>query len=282
MTRVVGAATVGSTFLGQSRLTAPLTPLRRVISLMKCSALFLVAALVASVSGFSSPSSGGTRLNEIGATVSELSRVEFLRNVALVTVGATTSSLVFPMEPAMARGRATLEFTYERYVPRIIAGGEFYKKDFQALVAKADWKGIQNALAEPPKKTKEDRTKEDGGIAERAAQAGKFSDARVLVACELFAGSFSDNSISPKTKKMKAEVDELREVVNEMLLVAREGSGEDVDGGGVLGFGAKKSSQDELRKRVRDLYVRGGTAYNKFIFAANEDLAVRFAKLPYL
>jgi hypothetical protein len=248
---------------------------------MKCTAPFLVAGLVASVSGFSSPSAGGPRLHEIGAPVAEQSRVEFLRNVALVAVGATTSSLVFPMEPAMARGRATLEYTYERYVPRIIAGGEFYKKDFQALIAKADWKGIKNALAEPPKKTKEDRSKEDGGIAERAAQAGKFSDARVLVACELFAASFSDNSISPKTKKMKAEVDELREVLNEMLLIAREGSGEDV-GGGVFGFGAKKASQDELRKRVRDLYVKGGTAYNKFVFAANEDLAVRFPKLPYL
>ena len=53
----------------------------------------------------------------------------------------------------------------------------------------------------------------DGGVAARAAQAGDFSDAKVLTAMDLLASQFSDNSISPKTKAMRAEVETLREVV---------------------------------------------------------------------
>jgi len=83
---------------------------------------------------------------------------------------------------ASARGFATLEQAYERYSPRIRAGGEFYRKDLKVLVAKNDWAGIQNALQEPPKRRKEDLTKADAGVAARARQAGEFSDARVLVA----------------------------------------------------------------------------------------------------
>jgi hypothetical protein len=140
-----------------------------------------------------------------------------------------------------------LDHAYDRYVPRIIDGGEFFKKDMALMIAKADWAGIKFALAESQrgtKRTKEDRYKADGGFVERAARAGKFSNSRVLVACELFATNFSDNSISPKTKARKKEVDELRTVVNEMDLVARQALGEDT------GAGLK-----ELSRNMKQLYV---------------------------
>jgi hypothetical protein len=121
----------------------------------------------------------------------------------------------------------------------------------------------------------------DGGIAGRAAQAGKFSDSRVLVACDLFASTFSDNSISTKTKVMKKEVEELRAIVSEMNLIARQALGEET-GSGFFGIGAKKSGKDELSRRTKELFIQGGTAWNRYIFAANEGLPVQLSKLPYL
>jgi hypothetical protein len=105
-------------------------------------------------------------------------RPEFFQAVA---VGSVAAVGLLP-RVASARGFATLEQAYERYSPRIRAGGEFYRKDLKVLVAKNDWAGIQNALQEPPKRRKEDLTKADAGVAARARQAGEFSDARVLVA----------------------------------------------------------------------------------------------------
>ena len=208
-----------------------------------------------------------------------VSRDDFLKTTSAVVAGAA-ASYVLPA-PASARGRATLEQSYDRYAPRILAGGEFYSKDLRKLVEKSDWAGIKNALREPPKRSKEDKSKVDGGIAERAAQAGGFSDARVLVAADLFASAFSDNSISTKTKKMKTEVETLREIVQGMDLAARQGLGE-VGGGGLFGFGSKKPSQSELSKTVRELYTKGGNAWNKYIFVANEELPVQLQKLPYI
>ena len=199
------------------------------------------------------------------------------------TVAVASSSLFFAsVEPAVARGRATLDQAYERYTPRILTGGNFYKNDLRLLVQNSDFQGVKDALAEPPKKTKEDRAKADGGTSERASKAGGFSDARVLVACDLFAATFSDNSISPKTKAMKNEVDELRSVVEAMSLAARQGLGEETGGGGLFGFGAKKPTKDELSRKLKELYIQGGTAWNRYIFAANDGLPVQLQKLPYL
>ena len=206
----------------------------------------------------------------------ESTRADFFKQAALASV------VFLPVTPAQARGRATLDYAYERYTPRIIDGGEFFKKEFRNMIAKNDYEGIKLSLAEPPKKTKQDRAKIDGGVSERAAQAGKFSDARVLVACDLFASTFSDNSISPKTKAMKKEVEELRSIVNEMELVARQALGEDTGGGGFFGLGAKKPSKEELSRKMKELYVRGGTSWNQYIFAANDGLPVQLNKLPYL
>lgn len=208
--------------------------------------------------------------------MAETSRANFLQ-------AACTAGLAFclPTEATYARGRATLDYAYERYVPRIIEGGEFFKKELLSMIGKSDWSGIKSSLAEPPKKTRSDRSKADGGVADRAAQAGKFSDARVLVACDLFASSFSDSSISQKTKDMQKEVKELREVIMQMDLVARQALGEETPGG-FFGIGAKKSSKEELSKRMKQLYLQGGQAWNRYIFAANDGLPVQLNKLPYL
>ena len=70
----------------------------------------------------------------------------------MMAAGVTTSALFIGEQPAMARGRATLEFAYEKYVPRITAGGDFYKGKMKGMIGSSDFTGIKNALAEPPKK----------------------------------------------------------------------------------------------------------------------------------
>mmetsp|Transcript_32405 Transcript_32405/g.71157 ORF Transcript_32405/g.71157 Transcript_32405/m.71157 type:complete len:274 (+) Transcript_32405:158-979(+) len=199
---------------------------------------------------------------------------------ASATIGIGAS---FAPSPSFARGRATLEAAYDRYTPRIVTGGEFYAKELKKMIEKNDWEAIKAATSDPPKKTKADRSKLDGGVAERAAQAGQFCDARVLTAADLYAAAFSDNSISPKTKAMKAEVMKMRDAVTGINSAAREALGEGKSGGGGLfGLGGKKASQTDLAKVIRKLYVDGGNAYNAYIYAANEELPLQLKKLPYL
>jgi len=112
--------------------------------------------------------------------VTDTSRQDFIKSVSVTGVAAT-ASLLF-QEPAFARGRATLEQSYQRYAPRVVAGGQFYNGELRKLIEKGDFEGIKNALQEPPKRKKEDLNKPDAGVAERARQAGGFSDARVLTA----------------------------------------------------------------------------------------------------
>eukprot|EP00542_Grammatophora_oceanica_P010299 CAMPEP_0194029710 /NCGR_PEP_ID=MMETSP0009_2-20130614/3374_1 /TAXON_ID=210454 /ORGANISM="Grammatophora oceanica, Strain CCMP 410" /LENGTH=188 /DNA_ID=CAMNT_0038669461 /DNA_START=8 /DNA_END=571 /DNA_ORIENTATION=+ len=154
----------------------------------------------------------------------------FISSVAGVSLVANAP------EPCGARGRATLDQSYDRYTPRIVAGGSFYSDEFKRMVGSADWKGLKQATSEPPPKSKEDRSKMDGGTSARAAKAGQFSDARVLVAADLFASAFSDSKISAKTKRMQAEVATMRESIQGINLAAREALGEEISGGGFLGF----------------------------------------------
>lgn len=154
------------------------------------------------------------------------------------------------------------------------------KASYMQRFKKNDFASIKQMTAEPPKKTKADRVLADGGISERAAKAGGFSDSRVLSAMDLFASQFSDNSISPKTKAMRAEVDTLREVVQGLQKAARALTGEEKSGGGL--FGGKAPSQGELKKEIQDLYLKGGNAYNQYIYAANDGLPVQLNKLPFL
>ncbi|KAL7461997.1 hypothetical protein ACHAXS_003423 [Conticribra weissflogii] len=206
-------------------------------------------------------------------------RSDFLTATAAAVV---TSSILYSPQPSHARGRATLDYAYDRYVPRITEGGNFYKSTLYAAISKSDWKALEAATAEPPKKSKEDRALQDGGIAKRAAMAGGFSDSRVLTAMDLFAATFSDSSITQKTKSMKAEVETLREVVQGMNKAARLALGEEKSGGGLFGIGGKAPSQSELSKQVQELYVKGGNAYNQYVYAANDGLPVQLQKLPYL
>lgn len=53
-------------------------------------------------------------------------RGDFLSTAALAVASAV---VVNPIQPSYARGRATLEAAYDRYVPRINEGGVFYKKE---------------------------------------------------------------------------------------------------------------------------------------------------------
>jgi hypothetical protein len=230
--------------------------------------------VICGVGAFNYPS----RDNPHAAKIVEDSRENFISMMGFLAGATVLSTLPIP---AMARGRATLDQTYDRYTPRIIAGGRFYASDLRQMVEKNDWAGLKAATSDPPKKTKADRSKPDGGAADRAAQAGGFSDARVLVAADLFAAAFSDSSISARTRKMQNEVAILREAVQNINAAAREALGEDT-GGGLFGLGAKKSSQAELAKRVRASYIEGGNAYNRFIFEANSELPLSLAKLPFL
>lgn len=252
--------------------------------------LLLLAFPISSVGSFSLPYAHTTSTRESSIVLSikvddendiETCRGDFLFNTSKLLF-LTTTSAASVVEPAHARGRSTLDSSYDRYVPRILAGGEFYSKDLRNIIGKSDWVGLRDATAEPPKKSKKDRVKADGGVAERASKAGGFSDSRVLVACDLFAAAFSDNSISAKTKAMKSKVEVLREVVNGMNSCAKQALGEENAGGGLFGIGAKKPSQAELAKTVRELYVKGGNAYNEFIYAANDELPIQYNKLPYL
>jgi len=242
-----------------------------------------LTALATQVSSFSpQPTTGSTRSSElvtlsltgdIDIEDSEFrhgvdSRADFLRKSSSIVAAAASLSLL-PIDSALARGRATLEQAYERYSARIIGGGTFYKTKLKTLIAKDDWAGIQAALQEPPKKTKADRTKIDGGIQERAAQAGQFSDARVLTALDLLAAQFSDNSISPKTKAMKKDVDEIRSVINEMSSICRQAQ-------------KKGASKKELSSRMKELYTIGGTAWNRYAFVANEGIPKTVQQLPFL
>lgn len=214
----------------------------------------------------------------------ETNRADVLSTIsrAAAAVAAGSAATVLTPSPSLARGRATLEAAYDRYTPRIVTGGQFYAQDFKKMIEKNDFKAIIAATAEPPKKTKADRAKIDGGVSERAAQAGGFSDARVLTAADLYAGAFSDNSISPKTKAMRKSVEKMREVVTGINAAAREASGEESGGGGLFGLGSKKASPKELAVTIRKLYLEGGQAYNQYIFDANDDLPVQLKKLPYL
>ena len=204
---------------------------------------------------------------------SQTTRTEFVAGVA---IAAASSTLLTP-QVAAARGRATLEQAYDRYVPRIIDGGAFYKKELYGAVAKGDWKAIELATQEPPKKSKADRALADGGVARRAAMAGGFSDARVLSAMDLFASTFSESSISAKTKGMKAEVETLRTVVKSMQAAAVAAQSE---GGG--GLFSKKQSKSELAKELQSLYVKGGNAYNQYCYLLNDGLPISLKKVPFL
>jgi hypothetical protein len=250
---------------------------------MKITSLQLVVASLTTVGAFQANQHAAGKSPVMATTTSSSSRLHATttRHDFLLTTAGASAFWLLQQQPAMARGRATLEQSYERYSPRIKAGGEFYGKELRNLVGASDWKGIKEALAEVPDRKKEDLRKPDAGVAERARQAGAFSDARVLTAADLYAGAFSDNSISPKTKKMKASIEQVRAAVQGMQSVAKQALGED-SGGGLFGLGKSKPNEAELKKKLKEYYVLGGNAWNEYILAANDDLALKFDRFPFV
>jgi len=240
------------------------------------------ALSASSTSSTSSTSTVNNNSNNDGAGSSSTRKDFLTTSITTTTLVAGSIGMLSQPQVASARGRATLEQAYDRYTPRIQAGGEFYAKDLKRAIEKADWTAIKAATADPPKRSKEDKSKIDGGIAERAAQAGGFSDARVLGAADLWAASFSDNSVSKKTKAMKEQVSILREVVQKLSDTSKVALGEEKASGGLFGMGGKKPSQGELVKECAELYVKGGNAWNQYIFLANNDLPIQLKRLPYL
>lgn len=108
-----------------------------------------------------------TTLHETNKAVDISSRLEFIQTLAVTTVAASTAGFFVQPQPALATGRATLDQSYQRYAPRIRAGGEFYGGEFKQLILKSDWAGIKNALQEIPSRSKEDLQKVDSGVADR-------------------------------------------------------------------------------------------------------------------
>lgn len=238
----------------------------------------IFASLFAATSAFCPSSQERVTSSHLLATSTQ-TRQSFLTTIPTLLIGTT---LVASPIDAGARGRATLESALDRYYPRLEAAGVFYANDLKRAIEKNDWAAIKAATQEPPKRSKADKSKIDGGVAERAAKAGGFSASRVVGAADLWASSFSDNSISLKTKKMKEQSAIILEVIEGMNYAASVALGEVKPSGGFLGFGAKAPSQTELTKEMRELYVKGGNAWNQFIFLSNDDLPVQFKRLNYL
>lgn len=75
------------------------------------------------------------------------SRHDFLSKIAItstaVTAGIISNTVLVPVEPSFARGRATLEFALDRYYPRIEAGGTFYANDLKKAIERNDWQAIK-------------------------------------------------------------------------------------------------------------------------------------------
>ncbi len=117
----------------------------------------LPIALFASATSASSPASAfcsSRRLTNCGLSTSQLdgeagaqTRGGFISTAA---VAVASAAIINPLQPAYARGRATLEAAYDRYSPRIVEGGKFYKGQVFGAISKGDWKFIESATAEPP------------------------------------------------------------------------------------------------------------------------------------
>jgi len=187
-------------------------------------------------------------------------------NHLISTTSASAALMTGLPLPAGATGRATLELASSKYVPRIKDGAKAYKKDVYKAVGSGNLEALAAAVAEPRKKTKEDKAKADAGFAERAASAGPFSDARVLAAMDLYAAAFSDRAESNKTKAMKKEVATLRSIVGEWRALSAGG-----------GKGSKGGAT-----RAKELYKEGGDTFNRYVYTANLGLNIKFEKLDYL
>jgi hypothetical protein len=99
------------------------------------------------------PSRGNCRLKGMELFASRdsvgtaLSRENFLAKVVTTaTTSAAVTSCLLPIQPVEARGRATLEYSCDRYYPRLEAGGNFYANDLKRAIEKNDWAAIKASV----------------------------------------------------------------------------------------------------------------------------------------
>ena len=67
-----------------------------------------------------------------------------------------------------------------------------------------------------------------------------------------------------------------------MSSICRQALGEETSGGGFFGMGKKQASKKELSNRMKELYLKGGNAWNQYAFVANEGIPKTLQQLPYL
>ena len=77
------------------------------------------------------------------SSMSMSSRQEFISAAVATSAGVLASATILPIQPAEARGRATLEYSCDRYYPRLEAGGTFYANDLRKAIEKNDWNAIK-------------------------------------------------------------------------------------------------------------------------------------------
>lgn len=110
--------------------------------------LFIILNLLHNCISFTPGATGNGKPSSLKSDT--IDRKGFLTSV--ITVGIISSSALLPNEPAVARGRATLEYALDRYYPRIEAGGVFYATDLKKAIEKNDWQAIKVRLLIPTMK----------------------------------------------------------------------------------------------------------------------------------
>lgn len=111
---------------------------------------FIILSILSGASAFT-PNAAQTKStnSHIGKEIQSTSTTDISRQGFISAGAVSTVALLIPTlpllipEPAVARGRATLEFAYDRYSPRLEAGGTFYAKDLKNAIAKNDWAAIK-------------------------------------------------------------------------------------------------------------------------------------------
>lgn len=81
---------------------------------------------------------------------------------------------------------------------------------------------------------------------------------------------------------MQAALVKVRGVVKELQVLSKQAISGEEKSGGLFGLGAKKADPTALAKQAKSLYVEGGNAWNEYVAAANESLALKFDRFSYI
>lgn len=168
-------------------------------------------------------------------------------------LGGLAAAAAIPILPAFADASpATQREAYQRYVPRIERGRDFWGDRLKGLIDAKKWDIIKREL--------EPLGKKDAG--------GSLS--KFFPPLKLWASSFAGKGISEKTSAMLDAVDELKEAV-QSLEVAANGKLEDT---GLFGFitGPKTMDEASRSKLASTAWLKGKSAINKYILIGNDAL----------